>query len=273
MTKEEESGGNHRPPFRQPLWCLGMAIIIIDACGDFVFIGLAPQTLLAPLGSLGLGWNIILAPIFQPTEKVTRSIISSTIVIYIGTIMTVLYATDSTPMYDLNKIVEYATNINFIEYFVACILFQCSMCFHGHKRGYGIVHYCSLAGCFGGQCIIFAKSSSELIKNAIVNGSTEDWTSSILPYILLIGMIGTVVTQMSFLNTGLAKFDALVVVPVYQSFWNAFSITGGLIFFQEYKYMERFDGVMYMLGIFIALIGVACLVRQRKRSLLPTHDD
>jgi len=274
MTKEEKKKhGKHRPPYQQPLWCLGMAVIILDALGDFVFIGMAPQSLLAPLGSLSLGWNIILAPLFHSTEKVTKSIIIATATIYVGTIVTVLFAAESTPTYDLDKIVEFTKNPYFIFYFIACIIFQSSMSYHGYKNGYGMIHYCSLAGCFGGQCILFAKSSSELVKNVIINGSTHDWTTSTLPYLFLVGMIGTVLTQMSFLNNGLAKFEALVVVPVYQSFWNAFSITGGLIFFQEYKFMKKRDGILYTLGIIITLVGVRLLVRHRSRNMLPAHID
>lgn len=267
MNKDEREGRN-RSPLRQPLWCLGTAIVILDACGDFVFIGMAPQSLLAPLGSLSLGWNIILAPIFHPKEKVTRGIIGATAVIYIGTITTVLFAADSTPTYDLPEIIRLAQNPAFIQFFICSIVFEFCMFSHGSKNGFGILHYCSLAGCFGGQCILFAKSSSELVKNTVINGTYDDWTTSFVPYIFIVGMFFTVMTQMTFLNTGLAKFDALIVVPVFQSFWNAFSITGGLIFFQEYKYMERFNGVMYTVGIMITLIGVTSLVRQRSEDII-----
>ena len=104
MREEKEQQGTKRPPHLQPLWCLGMAIIIVDALGDFVFVGLAPQSLLAPLGSFSLGWNIILAPKFNPEEKVTRNVVAATGVIYIGTILAVLFAADTSPSYDLQKI-------------------------------------------------------------------------------------------------------------------------------------------------------------------------
>jgi hypothetical protein len=55
MNREQEG----RKPFLQPLWLVGMAIIVVDALGDFVFIGMAPQSLLAPLGSLSLGFNVM----------------------------------------------------------------------------------------------------------------------------------------------------------------------------------------------------------------------
>jgi hypothetical protein len=57
LSMNRETKG--RQPFLQPLWLLGTAIIVLDAIGDFVFIGLAPQSLLAPLGSLALGWNVM----------------------------------------------------------------------------------------------------------------------------------------------------------------------------------------------------------------------
>jgi hypothetical protein len=287
MTKEEQhnstgSSSNKRPPYKQPLWCLGLSIIILDACGDFVFIGLAPQSLLAPLGSLSLGWNIILAPIFHPQERVTRDIVAATALIYVGTIITILSAADTSPTYNLAKLVTLITTDTshlFFMYEVLCALFIGALAYHGshghdsnHGRtkgstsggGYGVLHYCGIAGCLGGQCLLFAKSTSELVKNAILTKQTTDWTTSPLPYMLIVGMIGTVLTQLNFLNTGLAKFDALIVIPVYQSFWNAFGITGGLLFFREYQYMNTKECLLYGLGILITLVGVTLLVKQRR---------
>jgi magnesium transporter len=263
MTNEE-TRATKRPSYLQPLWCIGMTILIIDACADFVWIGLAPQSLLAPLGGLSLGFNVLLAPIFHKKEKVTRSIVTATALIYMGTILTVLFAPDSAPSYSLTTLVEFSTNPPFMVYALACIAFQGGMAYHGMRQStFQLVHYCGLAGCFGGQTILFAKSASELVKTALVSGNYQDWTTSPLPYLFVLGMIGTVLTQVNFLNTGLAKFDALVVVPVYQSFWNAFGITGGLIFFQEYKLMSTRDAAMYACGILITLMGVAILVRER----------
>lgn len=268
MTKEDLKDPNlRRPPQFQPLWCIGMTILILDAIGDFVFIGLAPQSLLAPLGALSLGFNIILAPIFHPKERVTRNIIQSTALIYVGTIMTVLHAAESSPKIDLAALVDFATTPLFLVYALGCICFQGSLYCHGRgKRAFGIVHYTGIAGCFGGETILFAKSASELVKNALVSGRYDDWTSSPLPCLFVICMIGCVLTQVNFLNTGLAKFDALLVVPVYQSFWNAFGITGGLIFFQEYKLMSTSDSWMYALGIGITLVGIAMLIKERRVS-------
>ena len=261
MEEEKKLEGTKRPPHMQPLWRLGLALIIINAIGDFIFFGLAPQSLLAPLGSLGLGWNIFLAPKFNPDETVTPKIVTATVVIYIGTIMAVLTAADTSPSCDLQKIIGFTANWQFHIYFLVCILFMCTLAYRGNRRGYfDILYYCGMAGCLGGQCVLFAKISSELLEHAIMTGVIDDFTTSFLPYIFILCMIITVVTQIGYLNTGLANFDALVVVPVYQCFWNAFGITSGLVFFQEYQYMTARDGVLYTLGICISLKGIAMLV-------------
>ena len=263
MTNEEKKS-KKRPSYLQPLWCIGMAVLICDACGDFVFIGLAPQSLLAPLGALSLGFNIILAPIFHKNEKVTRTIVIATGLIYAGTILTVLFAADSAPAMNLAKIVEFLHTKLFLGYALLCITLQCSLFYHGYRQqAFQMVHYCGLAGSLGGDTILFAKSVSELAKNALVTGQYDDWTSSALPYFFVLCMGGTLFCQVSMLNTGLSKFDALLVVPVYQSFWNAFGITGGLVFFQEYKLMAARDGFMYAIGIFITFLGVVFLVQER----------
>ncbi|KAL7438132.1 hypothetical protein ACHAXM_006070 [Skeletonema potamos] len=266
MNREE----NGRKPFMQPLWLMGMAVIVVDAIGDFVFIGLAPQSLLAPLGSLSLGWNVILAPIFHREEKVTKTTVVATAVIYVGTIISILYAASSNPNYNLQKIKELAKNPYFLNYLVFTLAVQGTLILHGKRKGYGMLHYTCGAGSLGGQTIIFAKTSSELVKNAILKKEYDDLRSPISCMAIIMTVV-TALTQLHVLNTGLAKFEALIVVPVYQTFINAFAITGGLIFFQEYRAMSKKDGTMYSIGLMITLIGVKMLVQQRRKSILPSH--
>ncbi|CAB9511629.1 NIPA-like protein 2 [Seminavis robusta] len=270
MTKEELKP-TKRPPYFQPIWCIGMAIMVLDACGDFVFIGLAPQSLLVPLGACGLGFNIILAPIFHPTERVTRNIVGATGLIYVGTILTVLFAANSAPNYNLQKLLEFCATPPFLAYTLFCVTFQMALAYHGRNGKFSLVHYCGLAGCFGGETILLAKSSSELVRNALVNQQFDDWTTSFIPYLFVAGMIVCVLTQVHLLNTGLAKFDTLVVVPVFQSFITIFGITGGLVFFQEYKGMNERDAVLYAMGIAVTLVGVTMLIRERRRKTEHSH--
>lgn len=266
MNREQ----NGRKPFLQPLWLIGMAVIVVDAIGDFVFIGMAPQSMLAPLGSLSLGFNVILAPFFHREERVTRTTVLATAVIYVGSIISVLYAASSNPSYNLARIKELAGNPYFIDYIVFIFVLQGAILFNGKRKGFGMLHYTALAGTLGGETLIFAKTSSELVKNAILRRDFNDLRNPI-SIVAVIMTVVTALTQLHVLNLGLAKFEAVIVVPVYQTFLNACAITMGLIFFQEYRIMSRKDTTMYSIGLVITLVGVKMLVQQRRKSVLPSH--
>jgi len=91
-----------------------------------------------------------------------------------------------------------------------------------------------LAGCFGGQSVLLAKSTAELAKNALFEEGGDAF-NHVLPYVIIVLMICCLLTQISILNFGLSKFNALIMVPVYQTFWNGSSVLGGIIYFQEYR--------------------------------------
>ena len=56
-----------------------------------------------------------------------------------------------------------------------------------------------------------------------------------LTYVLIICMLASIFTQTHFLASGLERFDALYIVPVFQCFFIMVSITGGGIFFSEFE--------------------------------------
>ena len=231
MTKEEDRT-TVRPPYFQPLWLLGLSVIILDGIGDFIFVGLAPQSLLVPLGALSLGFNCVLAPVFH-NEVITRGILASTAVVYCGTIVTVLYAPKDKEDYDLEDIREFGSTLEFIIFEIINVVFVIAVYTAGSLRGFGAGQYCALAGCIGGQTLLLAKCLSELLLNAFLNDDWDDWKYTPVPYVMAGVMVVTLFGQLHFLNTGLHRFEALRVGPLYQCFFICFGITGGLIFFQE----------------------------------------
>ncbi len=57
--------------WRQPVWVLGLALVIFGSAADFAALGFAAQTIVAPLGSLTLVSNVFFAPYFS-SERVSR---------------------------------------------------------------------------------------------------------------------------------------------------------------------------------------------------------
>eukprot|EP00584_Thalassiosira_punctigera_P007288 CAMPEP_0172539342 /NCGR_PEP_ID=MMETSP1067-20121228/10554_1 /TAXON_ID=265564 ORGANISM="Thalassiosira punctigera, Strain Tpunct2005C2" /NCGR_SAMPLE_ID=MMETSP1067 /ASSEMBLY_ACC=CAM_ASM_000444 /LENGTH=409 /DNA_ID=CAMNT_0013325013 /DNA_START=211 /DNA_END=1436 /DNA_ORIENTATION=- len=278
MGREEirykSSGIAERLPYFQPLWIFGFALTTLDAVDDFFIMGLAPQSLLVPLGALSLGFNFVLAPFFHK-EVVTLGIVLATAIVYCGTVVTLVFGPKDESDCDLAQIRTFASAPEFLWYQAFCALFFCSFSLHGARRreGYGVLHYCALAGCLGGQTMLLMKCSSEIVLNTLAKWDFGDWTSSPVPYLLPCAMIGSLCVELHLLNKGLHKFEALRVVPMYQSFIIFFGITGGLTFFQEYRTMSPLDKSMYSVGSAILLVGVMLLVRQRAKLSSVDDDD
>lgn len=272
MARNEESG-EKKGTFRQPLWVLGFALVCLGSILDFVAFGMAPQTLLAPLAALSLVWNMFIAPIFHK-EEVTRENILATIIIFIGVTLTVIFAGHSTPTYELEDLLRLyqqpvmSVYIICVTSFLAGLFYFARYIEHTHKYEGGLYHiicYGGIAGTFGGQSVLLAKSTVELLKSAIWGQSGWYMFTHFASYVIIGGLLCCLVCQIHFLNGGLARFDALIVVPVYQSFWILMSVLGGIMYFEEYVSMTSMQLFMFTLGGFVTIGGIIVLLKTRQK--------
>ena len=299
-----------RPPIKQPLWVIGLTLITSGSLLDFVAFGMAPQSLLAPLGALSLVWNLIIAPLFH-SEKLTQQNMTATGIICFGTIMTVIAAPHSTPTYTLKDLEALYKEPVMQVYMAGVFTFMASMALTLRRIGYGgegeegesaggereratkdnpqgervrgssldlgrvdekdremqrIICFGGIAGCFGGCSVLLAKSTAELVKNALFENGADAFEHSPVPYIIMTLMICCLLTQITILNKGLSRFNALLMVPVYQSFWNGSSVLGGIIYFQEYRDLSPVAAGFFILGISVTMGGVVYLLRERRKE-------
>lgn len=260
--------------FSQPLWVLGFGLVVLGSLLDFVAFGMAPQTLLAPLAALSLVWNMFIAPIFHK-ETVTRQNIIATGIIFFGVTLTVIFAGHSTPSYELDDLIRLYKQPAMYAYMILIVLFLSSMLYfarwiertHTYEGGlFHIVCYGGVAGTFGGQSVLLAKSTVELLKTAIWGQSGGYMFTQFASYCIVCGLAICLAFQVHYLNCGLARFDALVVIPVYQSFWILMSVLGGIMYFEEYVTMTPTQAFMFTVGGCITIGGIIYLLRSRNRG-------
>jgi hypothetical protein len=178
--------------WRQPLWLCGFSMIVSGSLLDFVAFGMAPQTLLAPLSALSLVWNLVAAPMYNG-ETVTKRNLVATGIIFMGVISVVVFSAHATPSYTLKDLINLWKQPISVVYVVMVTTSLLSMytviqIIEGEKDTVciskkqaksmqrGMVHvvaYGALAGTFGGQSILLAKSTIEMIKSALFNGGDE----------------------------------------------------------------------------------------------------
>ena len=117
----------------------------------------------------------------------------------------------------------------------------------------------ALAAVIGGQSLIFAKTSVELIK------STTSISNQFIypePYFSITGLLTTLFFQMRYLNSGLARFDALFVIPVYQVVWMVAGILGGGIVFREFEAFNTIGKILFPIGACITFSGIYLLTQR-----------
>ena len=90
----EKRGEKVKPYTTQPVWILGFTMVWVGSVLDFVALGFAAQTVIAPLGSLTLVTNVYFAPYFNG-EKASRKDLVATAVIVVGSATAVAFGDHS----------------------------------------------------------------------------------------------------------------------------------------------------------------------------------
>ncbi|KAA0162366.1 hypothetical protein FNF27_08075 [Cafeteria roenbergensis] len=254
--------GSRKPLHRQPLWVFGCCTMTCGSVFDFVAFGLAPMSLLAPLAALTLVWNMLIAR-WLHAEVVDRANIIATGVIFAGVTLAVIFSSHATPLYTVERIAQ----LFFAPEAVAYLLLTCvAMAVsgtalwrtRGRRPGWKVFAYGMLAGAMGGQSVVFAKATVEIIKAAMVGAasmlSAAPWLVGGLTALLLL-------TQLRVLNAGLAEFPALTMIPVYQSVWILASTLSGLIYFAEWGGLTGVQQGCFVFGTALTLAGIGVLLR------------
>ena len=83
-----------------PLWVLGIACLAVDAVLDVWTFGLAPASLLAPMASMVLVWNGLIAYCLVG-ERLTQKAALGTVVIITGSVCATIFSQHDTPSYSL----------------------------------------------------------------------------------------------------------------------------------------------------------------------------
>ncbi len=267
------------------LWWLGLSLIVVGALADFAALTFAPQSLVAPLGSLTLVSNIILSPIILK-EIITSWDIFATLTIVCGCIISVAFASHDDVVYSNNELFDFFIRWPFLIYISLVIIFM-TMCFIAMKHYEKIEHdsqrysskeeswhrltYPAISGTVGAQSVLFAKCFIEMLVNTFEGRGAFylRWPA----YFIIMAMTVCIVLQVKWLNDGLIRFDAAFEVPVFQAFWVVLSVASGLVFYNEYRGMNDLQKGLFAFGIVVTVTGVIMLSRGRRVHRPSGHTD
>lgn len=268
-------GGGGKIPLKPIIyfqtWRVGILFFILGNCLNFISFGYAAQSLLAALGSIQFVSNIAFA-YFVLNKMVTVKVLVATAFIVLGNTFLVAFGNHQSPVYTPDQLAEKYSNITFLVY---CLILVLVVALHHsiYRRGELVVadsgqdlrpywhmllpfSYAIVSGAVGSCSVLFAKSLSNLLRLAMSNGyQLHSWFT----YSMLLLFLSTAGFWMTRLNEGLALFDAILIVPMFQIAWTFFSICTGFVYFQEYQVFDALRTTMFILGMMCVFIGISLL--------------
>lgn len=278
--------GEKRSYTTHKYWRVGLAMVIIGSFADFAALTFAPQSLVAPLGSMTLVTNSILAPILLGEKVIKRDLIATAVIIF-GSVIAVCFASHTDVVYSSVELFAFYFHADFLVYILLVLGFIFALHWKIRKvevyerisrtnpdyvkwRLFHRFAYPASSGAIGAQSVLFAKCVCELLVNSFEgNGVLFTYWQS---YIVVACMFFCIWLQIKWINEGLARFDASYTVPVFTSFWILLSIISGMVFYREWVGMTLAQAVMFIIGVFITLAGVIALSR-REVNTGNTDDD
>eukprot|EP00937_MAST-01D_sp_MAST-1D-sp2_P000755 g755.t1 len=298
MLKNEEKPESERASSytQQPLWWCGLLLVILGSLGDFTSLSFAPQSVVMPVGSVTLVANLFFASMWLG-ETLTRKDLKGTLMIIGGaTLVAVSYGVlgeSNERTYTLQQLIELYLRVQILIYFVfvgALMFFLYSLMKRcefilgqdgDHTRDPEYMRlarwhpfsYSALSGTFGANSVLFAKSTTELIR---LTAQGENQFFKPLTYMIIACMFTCIALQTHFLAHGLQFFDALYIIPVFQCFFITFSIFGGAVYFNE---LATFSALQWLVFLFACALTLAGVVVLSAREMKPAysgeelHDD
>ena len=206
----------------------GLGCCIAAAIFDVVSYGFAGQSTLGPIGAVTLVWVALLSwRVLR--EEYTRLDAASTALMLTGTAVA-LASSASAPAenFDLAGVLSRLSRAPVYAYVALVAALGCSAAVVVRRlsafkpaalSARALVLDASLrpfcAGLLAGSTGLCVKAFVEVVSNAFREGTGDDFQRP-QPYLFLAMLIFSLVNQLAFLNSGLARHDSNRIVPVYR---------------------------------------------------------
>jgi drug/metabolite transporter (DMT)-like permease len=125
MQNEQKSLSNRKKYHSDPKWWLGLTMVIFGSLGDFAALGLAAQSIVAPIGSITLVANVFFAH-YWLKESITWKELVGTGLIITGSVLSVAFGDHKNDNYTIDDLKSFYGGTTFIFYaFFALIMGLC----------------------------------------------------------------------------------------------------------------------------------------------------
>ncbi|KAF9407372.1 hypothetical protein BGZ94_002714, partial [Podila epigama] len=251
---------------RSKAWWAGMTLMILGECGNFLAYGYAQASIIAPLGTVALVSNVILAPLMLREPFRSRDL-GGIVIAIMGTIVVVVNSKESDTKLTPEALIAALLQTQFIVYFIICFLLTAILTSLSDTIGPDYIFIdLSIVAIFGGYTVLATKGVSSLLSLSFYKMFTYP-----IAYLLVFVLVTTAVLQIRYLNKSLQRFDSTQVIPTQFVLFTTSAIIGSAILYNDFDEMDFNKGLHFLTGCCMTFLGVYFITSQRDKDVPVTE--
>ncbi|XP_036380639.1 magnesium transporter NIPA4 [Megalops cyprinoides] len=254
---ETRAGDGGHGYLKDWMWWGGLLTMGAGEGANFAAYMFAPATVVTPLGALSVLISAILSS-FLLGETLNLLGKLGCVLSLLGSTIMVIHAPEEEEVTTLQQMAEKLLDPGFLVYasilLIACLV----LIFYSSPRvgQTNILVYISICSLLGAFTVSSVKGLGIAIRTFFTNPSVVRHP---LTWILLGSLVGSIITQVNYLNKSLDTFNTLLVYPIYYVFFTTVVLATSIILFKEWGSMSGVDVVGTVCGFLVIILGVAML--------------
>jgi len=251
------SAGSHAY-LKEWMWWAGLITMAVGEGANFLAYAFAPASLVTPLGALSVLVSAMLSSYFLD-ERLNLHGKIGCILCILGSVVIIIHAPHKEEVDDLEQMGDMMKEPTFVTYALIVLLVSLYLIFyiaprHGVNNVMIYISICSLLGSFSVACV---KGVGLAVKE--LNMPDKNIFANPLTYILVIGLILSVSTQVNYLNKALDIFNTSMVTPVYYVMFTTAVLTCSAILFKEWSEVGPQSVIGMLAGFGTIVTGIFLL--------------
>ena len=261
--KIEAAGLDTTMYFKSKLWLLGLFLTVVGEIGNFAAYMFAPASLVAPLGTVTVVSNAIIAPCFLKEVFRRRDGVGVAIAL-VGATLIIVFAPDAEVDMTSQELGVALQNTPFLVY--ASLLVVAGIGAYLYLRrarrmgGFHVALPLLVSTVCGSFTVLSVKAVSMLLRQTFAG---DNQFVHPLIYLSVILLLVTAITQVKFLNEAMIHFDATAVVPTFFVMFTVGAIMIGAIFYGDFEDAPAEAIGLFAFGIMLTFVGVGCITGGR----------
>ncbi|PWW78043.1 DUF803-domain-containing protein [Tuber magnatum] len=270
-SKEDDDEEEVRSPDQRylssPYWWLGLVLMSIGECGNFLAYGFAPASIVSPLGVVALISNCVIAPLMLKEPFRGRDLLG-VLVSICGAVIVVWSAEKEEVKLGPDQILEAISQTAFEVYVgITCALIALFMYLSSRYGKKYIFIDLGLVGLFGGYTVLSTKGISSLLSSSFYRIFTYA-----IAYPFTIVLVTTAILQVKYVNRALQRFDSTQVIPTQFVLFTISVILGSAILYRDFETVDAERMLKFVSGCLLTFYGVWIISSGRGKAKNPDDE-